>query len=45
MFRGYEIEDGLHGRCKKQVSDAEAERLRETAREVDREQWRLDHPS
>jgi hypothetical protein len=44
MFQGYEIEDGLHWRCRKQVSDVEAERLRERARVADREQWRLDHP-
>jgi hypothetical protein len=42
---GRDIEAGLHRRCLRQVSEAEAERLRRAAREADRERYRRDHAS
>lgn len=44
LFHGYEITAGLHRRCQRGVSDREAERLRERARETDRQRYRIDHP-
>jgi hypothetical protein len=44
LYDGRDIADGLHYRCRRQVSEWEAERLRVRARAADRRQWRLDHP-
>jgi hypothetical protein len=43
LHDGRDIFDGLHYRCRKQVSKGEAERLRRRARGADREQYRRDH--
>jgi hypothetical protein len=45
LYRGRDIAEGLHGRCRRRVSDADVERLQDSAREEDRRLWRLDHPS
>jgi hypothetical protein len=45
LYRGRDIAEGLHGRCRRRLSDADVERLQDSAREEDRRLWRLDHPS
>jgi hypothetical protein len=42
LVRGHDIEDGFHGRCRRRVSDAEANRLREERRQADRAAYRRD---
>ena len=42
LVRGRDVEDGLHGRCRRRVGEAEAERLREACRQADRERYRRD---
>src|SRR3954469_23074546 len=43
MFDGRDIDNGLHWRCSRGVSEREAERLRSSARERDRARYARDH--
>jgi hypothetical protein len=43
LSRGRDIDVGLHGRCLRQVGEAEAVRLRSSARKGDRSQYARDH--
>ena len=45
LYRGRDITEGFHARCRARVTEAKAEQLRTEARAEDRRQWRLDHPA
>jgi hypothetical protein len=42
LVRGRDIEDGFHARCRRQVRDAEADRLRDARRQAERARYRRD---